>query len=294
VCRFRLPIAIGDSVVLEIDYVDPEFKISPLVAMLGLLQALATRRTLIIFFAIAYAWAWFVFVPVVVFRAPPPWIIVATFGPTVAALITHRITTGNWRAFRISATWRRTVGATAAGVALMVLAYVVLPGVITADPRKLHWSVLASVAVYNYSTLLGGPLGEEPGWRGYALPRLEMALGPVRGSLVLALLWTGWHLPLFLYPGWISASLWTYVLLLIGQSVILTYGANLAGFGIVTPIAMHATFNTVSRFLSGLFADTQPSARVPFDLVMALCGLATAAALIVATHGRLAYRDDAA
>jgi hypothetical protein len=68
----------------------------------------------------------------------------------------------------------------------------------------------------------------------------------------------------------------------------------LAGFGIVTPIAMHATFNTVSRFLSGLFADTQPSARVPFDLVMALCGLATAAALIVATHGRLAYRDDAA
>jgi membrane protease YdiL (CAAX protease family) len=97
-----------------------------------------------------------------------------------------------------------------------------------------------------------------------------------------------------LYPGWTSSPLWVYVLFLTGQSLILTYGANLAGFGIITPIAMHAIFNTVSRFLSGLFADTQPSARVPFVLVMALCGLATGGALIVATRGRLAYREDSA
>jgi membrane protease YdiL (CAAX protease family) len=255
---------------------------------------LTTRRTLVIFFAIAYGWAWLVFVPMVVLRAAPPWIIVATFGPTVAAVITHRVTAGNWRAFRISATWLRTVAATAAGIALMIVAYVVLPGVTTADPRKLHWSVLTSSAVYNYSTLLGGPLGEEPGWRGYALPRLEAALGPVRGSLLLGLLWTGWHLPMFWYPGWTSSPLWIYFLFLTGQSLILTYGTNLAGFGIITPIAMHATFNTVSRFLSGLFTDTQPSARVPFELVMALCGLATAVVLMAATRGRLGYREDSA
>jgi hypothetical protein len=114
----------------------------------------------------------------------------------------------------------------------------------------------------------------------------------VRSSLVLALLWTGWHLPLFWYPGWISSPLWIYVLILTGQSFILTYGANLARFGIVTPIAMHAAFNTVSKFLGGLFADTQPSGRIPFELVMALCGLATAVALILGTRGRLAYGGD--
>jgi membrane protease YdiL (CAAX protease family) len=255
---------------------------------------LATRHTLAIFFAIAYAWAWIVFVPMVLFRAPLQWTIAAAFGPTVAALITHRVTTGSWRAFRVSTTWQRTVGATAVGIALMVLAYVVLPALLTADPRRLHWSILASLAVYNYSTLLGGPLGEEPGWRGYALPRLEQALGPVRASLVLGLFWTGWHLPLFFYPGWTSSPLWVYVLLLTGQSLILTYATNLAGFGIITPVAMHAAFNTVSRFLSGLFADTQPGTRVPFVLVMALCGLATGVALIVATRGRLAYREDSA
>lgn len=85
-----------------------------------------------------------------------------------------------------------------------------------------------------------------------------------------------------------------YLLFLTGQSLILTYGTNLAGFGIVTPIAMHAMFNTVSRFLPGLFADTQPSGRVPFELVMALCGLATGLGLAVATRGRLAYREGTA
>jgi hypothetical protein len=101
-------------------------------------------------------------------------------------------------------------------------------------------------------------------------------------------------LPLFLYPGWTSSPLWVYVLLLTGQSVILTYGTNLARFGIITPIAMHAAFNTVSKFLGGLFAETQPSAPVSFVLVMALCGLAVALVLIVATRGRLAHHEEPA
>jgi uncharacterized protein len=148
---------------------------------------------------------------------------------------------------------------------------------------------LASISVYNYSTLLGGPLGEEPGWRGYALPRLEAAFGPVRASLLLGLLWTGWHLPLFLYPGWTSAPLWIYVVFLTGQSVLLTYGANLDNFAVVAPIAMHAVFNTVPRFLTGLFANTQPSAPIRFELVMALGGVITGIILILATRGRLGY-----
>jgi uncharacterized protein len=253
---------------------------------------IAAWAPLVFFFAFAYAWAWLVFVPMVMLHARPEWIAVAAFGPTIAAVVTHRITSGSYRAFRFYTTWPRTLGATAVGVALMMLAYVILPAIATADPRRLKWSALISLAVYNYSTLLGGPLGEEPGWRGYALPRLQSALGPVRASLLLALLWTGWHLPLFLYPGWTSSSLWTYGLFLTGQSLLLTYGTNLAGFGILTPIAMHATFNTVSKFLGGLFAETEPSAPIPFELVMALCGLATAVIVTVATHGRLAYREE--
>jgi hypothetical protein len=41
---------------------------------------------------------------------------------------------------------------------------------------------------------------------------------------------------------------------MLGLTVIMTYGANLARFGVITPIAMHAAFDTASRFLDGLFA----------------------------------------
>jgi len=255
---------------------------------------MAAKHPLVLFFALAYGWAWLVFMPIVIFHAPPEWIVLATFGPTVAALVTHRITTGSYRAFRIYTTWTRTIVAMVVGVALMIVAYVVLPGIITADPRKLHWSILISTAVYNYSTLLGGPLGEEPGWRGYALPRLQNIFGPIRSSLLLGLLWAGWHLPLFFYPGWTTSSFWVYVIIVEGQSFILTYGCNLAGYGVVVPIAMHATFNTVSRFLNGLFVNTQPDERIPFGLVIALSGLAVALVLILATRGQLAHRKDSA
>src|SRR5205085_7178845 len=47
---------------------------------------------------------------------------------------------------------------------------------------------------------LDGPLGEEPGWRGYAQPALAQGRSPFRATLLLALLVAGWHLPLWLVP----------------------------------------------------------------------------------------------
>ncbi len=184
------------------------------------------------------------------------------------------------------------MGGTALGLVLVILAYVVLPGIATAPTSQLNWSILLSTSVYNYSTLLGGPLGEEPGWRAYALPQLEKRFGPLRGTLLLALLWTGWHLPLFIRPGWESAPLWVYLGILTGLSIIMSYAANLTRFSLITAIAMHAAFNTVSRFLAGLFATTQPTTHLPFEQVLALSGLGVALTLILVTRSRLAYDGD--
>ena len=108
--------------------------------------------------------------------------------------------------------------------------------------------------------------------------------------MLLALLWAGWHLPLFFYFDWITAPAWIYVLIVIGTTFLLTYGTNLARFGVITPIAMHAAFNTTSRFLNGLFVGTAgPRIHLPFELVLALCGLATAGVLILVTRGQLGY-----
>jgi membrane protease YdiL (CAAX protease family) len=248
-----------------------------------------STNILVVFFGLAYAWAWLIYVPIVLLHAPLHWTVLGTFGPTLAAVATHRLATGGYRPFRLWSTVSRTLAGIGLGVALILLAYVVLPGMATADPTRLNWSILTSTAVYNYSTLLGGPVGEEPGWRGYALPRLEAALGPVRGTLVLAVLWAGWHLPLFWYPGWTSAPFWIYLLMLIGLAVIFSFAVNLSRFCVITAIVMHAAFNTASRFLGGLFAYTEPRTSVPFELVLALCGLSVALVLTLATRGRLAY-----
>ena len=47
---------------------------------------------------------------------------------------------------------------------------------------------------------LGGQLGEEPGWRGFALPRLQADRSPMHATLILAVLVTGWHVPLAFVP----------------------------------------------------------------------------------------------
>jgi uncharacterized protein len=44
-------------------------------------------------------------------------------------------------------------------------------------------------------TVLGGPLLEEGGWRGFALPSMERLHGPLLASLILGVLWALWHLP---------------------------------------------------------------------------------------------------
>ena len=60
--------------------------------------------------------------------------------------------------------------------------------------------VLSYIALFVLVFILGGLLLEEPGWRGFVLPRLERLHGPLVGTLILGVLWALWHLPEFLVP----------------------------------------------------------------------------------------------
>src|SRR5574337_857223 len=55
--------------------------------------------------------------------------------------------------------------------------------------------------------LTTGPLGEELGWRGFALPRLLKRFNPFVASLVLGAIWGVWHLPSFYLAGMVQARL---------------------------------------------------------------------------------------
>ncbi|HSB66760.1 MAG TPA: CPBP family intramembrane glutamic endopeptidase [Anaerolineales bacterium] len=59
-----------------------------------------------------------------------------------------------------------------------------------------YWLAVDALIMFLFVMLGGGGL-EEPGWRGFALPLLQMRYTPLRASLILAVMWTFWHWPLF-------------------------------------------------------------------------------------------------
>ena len=150
---------------------------------------MSVTRQLLIFFVITFVYTWAVMAGMILGHLRIEFTILASLGPTLGALITSRLASGHWQACRFNVNWRRTLGASVLGAVLVLGSVVIFPAVATVDPGKLRWSALLSLSFYNYSTLLGGPLFEEPGWRGFALPRLEEKFHPVLASVILGVAW---------------------------------------------------------------------------------------------------------
>ncbi|HEY3740329.1 MAG TPA: type II CAAX endopeptidase family protein [Bryobacteraceae bacterium] len=261
-----------------------------------------SQRQLILFFVLAYAIAWLFFGTLALSRNGLGWIpvnlslpimtVLGSFAPSVAALLTLRLTEHRWPAVPRRFTLKALLVTIILAPAWLMLVYALAPALIltTGKWTALGWSILLSPSVYGLSTLIGGPLGEEPGWRGFALPRLQEWLGPAGASLLLGILWAGWHLPLFLVKSWSSTSFPNYLLMITGLSFSMTFLFNLSGGSIVAAIAVHAFFNTVSRWLGGLLGDAPLREGYSPELILGLAGWAAALLLLAATRGQLAYR----
>jgi membrane protease YdiL (CAAX protease family) len=272
---------------------------------------LPTRHPLVFFFLIAFVAAWLVWAPVVLsatgtgllnFTIPPPVaagiIAAGTFAPTLAAFVMSAVTEGRagihsllrrYVLWRVNFRWYLFV--LLAIPASEVLGAIVLPGVL-ASHQSLTLSLLLSYPVALALTfILGGPLGEEPGWRGFALPRLQLLRGPLAGSITLGILWASWHLPLFWSGVWTPLTIPNIVMfiaMITALTVIMTWVFNNAKGSLLITMLMHASFNT--------FADKVVVPLFPapilneYPLLPALIGFGIVALLVVAfTRGRLSY-----
>jgi membrane protease YdiL (CAAX protease family) len=118
------------------------------------------------------------------------------------------------------------------------------------------------LAPFLVSMLIGGPVAEEPGWRGTAYPRLRASMGRFPAGLVLGVVWAIWHLPLFFIPGTIQAKFGLFSLsgLLFTLSVIpmaLLTGYAYERAGVAASIAVHFGVNTTIALLTVTAPATQ-------------------------------------
>ena len=274
---------------------------------------LLARHPLVFFFVIAYAGAWLVEVPLALsqtgtgllpFTIPRPVlalsIAAATFtGPTLSAFIMTYATEGKagmrrllrrYVLWRVNLRWYLFVLLVIP--AIEVLGTIVLPGAL-ASYQPLTLSVVLSYPVAFISTfVLGGPLGEEPGWRGFALSRLQSTHGPLVGSVILGVLWACWHLPLFWSGVWTPPTIPNivmFVLMITALTTIMTWVFNNANGSLLITMLMHASFNT---FANRVVAPLFPAPILnEYGLLPELVGFSAVALLLVAlTRGRLGYQ----
>lgn len=87
-------------------------------------------------------------------------------------------------------------------------------------------------------------LGEEPGWRGFAIPQLQRRFSPVVATMVLAPIWLLWHVPLF-GSEFTRDQVPSFAITLFGGALVLTWLYNRSSGSVLLPILMHATVNSV-------------------------------------------------
>jgi len=180
--------------------------------------------------------------------------------------------------------------------AIMVLSVIFLPGALASFQGLATLSPLFLLALFVYVFFLGGPLGEEPGWRGFALPRLQRRYGPLVGSLILAPLWAFWHLPIFWVPAWnyppTILNIVMFVIAATAFTIVMTWVFNNTKGSLFIAILVHAAFDTVLAILNGLFPA--PLVNDYGSNVPVLIGLGALTLVLVAlTRGRLGYRAEA-
>jgi membrane protease YdiL (CAAX protease family) len=163
------------------------------------------------------------------------------------------------------------------------------------------WQPLLTAFLSNVAVgLLLPALGEETGWRGFALPRLQARYGPLRTTLLLGTLHSLWHLPAFFTPmlgPFVPLRFATFVLTGVAGAFLFTWVVNGARGSALPAILLHAALNAAATLVGRLIpADAPlPGWSVSLDVNGWLNVLAFGAAallLTALTGGRLAYRPD--
>jgi membrane protease YdiL (CAAX protease family) len=278
------------------------------------IKALLARHPLVSFFVMAYAFTWLVWAPWVlgedgagllpinISQTASGYLNATAIlaGPTLSAFIMTATTEGREGVRRLLGRlvlWR--VGFRWYLFALLGVPLIMLVGtmIYSGDLPNLGALggpsyLLSYLGTYALVVVLGGPLFEEIGWRGFALPRMERLHGPILASVILGVLWALWHLPEFLVPTWAASSggggilgITLFIVTAVTFTIVITWVFNNTRASVLLAILVHTSIDAFTVPLGEIFPARAVSSALPFIIGFGAVGVV----LIVVTRGRLDY-----
>jgi membrane protease YdiL (CAAX protease family) len=213
---------------------------------------------------------------------------IASFGPFLAALLVLGLAEGrsgiralvrSMLHWRVPVRWWLAFVAVPVVITVTALALNLLLG--AQPPSAAQLSAWTGIPLTFVAVLLVPPLGgawEEPGWRGYALPRLTDRYGWKASSLILGVFGAVWHLPLILG----NQISWWDLLLVVAYNVVIARLFLASGQSVLLVMVLHATNNAVSGgFVSQLFTGADASHQAAITALI----WAAAAGVLLTTKG---------
>ena len=122
--------------------------------------------------------------------------------------------------------------------------------------------------------------GEEIGWRGYVLPRLQARYSALTSTLILGVIWGFWHLPKFL-SHWNTVSFAWFIVHAMAYAVILTWLYNNTKGSLLLVAISHASANTAGVFMP--MANTVSSENMSVYIIFTLLEVIAAVIIIIVT-----------
>jgi len=215
--------------------------------------------------------------------------LIAIFSPTIAAYLVaagmggwpevKKLLAGYTR-WRIGWQWYLAALSMALIPLAVALVYIALGNPPRGLPEGMTWGAYAVIVMQGWLT---GPLAEESGWRGFALPRMQARLSALNASLLLGVLWTFWHVPQYLIGGVATGGMMPFPIFLpvtLVLTVLFTWVFNNTRGSLVATTLMHFSYNFAGGHIAGLLG------LIPgMVLYIASSGLVILALLAVVVYG---------
>lgn len=148
---------------------------------------------------------------------------------------------------------------------MIIIAYVIILSLLqlilyTTLGNRFDYSQFIKQLPTTLPLIIAGPLSEEFGWRGFLQKRVNKEFSPISGSIIIGIVWSLWHLPLFYIIGTsqheFNVPFFPFMILIISSAFVYTYIYIKSKGSLFTAILLHWLFTYIFQVIASQISRT--------------------------------------